>query len=109
MTRDIINKGGYKILKICGRLDTLSAVDFECSIQPLLAEKGLDLHIDCSEMTYISSSGLRCFIILQKSVSANSGILVIESLSSEIRDVFEMTGFDKIFTIKAGQDVFPEE
>lgn len=100
MKTDIINKGDDTILKIEGRLDTLSAMDFECAIQPLLGEKKLNLHIDCSEMTYISSSGLRCFIILQKSVSANGGILVIESLSPEIKDVFGMTGFDKIFTIK---------
>lgn len=100
MKNDIINKGDYKILKIEGRLDTLSAGDFECYIQPLLKEKNLNLHIDCAEMTYISSSGLRCFITLQKEITANNGTLVIESLSAEIKDVFEMTGFDKIFTIK---------
>ena len=56
--------------------------------------------LDCSEMTYISSSGLRIFLTIRKAAAAAGGRVVVEGLSPEIRQVFMMTGFLQLFEIK---------
>lgn len=87
-------------LKVIGRLDTTNAGEFEIVIQQFIKDKELSLIVDLSELTYISSSGLRCFILLLKSMTANNNSLVLENLRPEIKEVFDMTGFTKLFNIK---------
>ncbi|MCF0189565.1 MAG: STAS domain-containing protein, partial [Bacteroidaceae bacterium] len=56
--------------------------------------------VDCSQLTYISSSGLRIMITLQKHFMRIGGHLTLHTLQPDIRDVFEMTGFINLFEIK---------
>ena len=88
------------VLAIEGRLDTINANDFNAVIQPLLADTTPNIIINCEGMTYISSSGLRSFIILQKSVSQHNGCLAVEAVQPEIRKIFDMTGCSSLFTIR---------
>lgn len=88
------------VLAIEGRLDTVNANDFNAVIQPLLADTTPNIIINCEGMTYISSSGLRSFIILQKSVSQHNGCLAVEAVQPEIRKIFDMTGCSSLFTIR---------
>lgn len=66
---------------------------------PLLEGGNPDIELDCSELEYISSSGLRLFLTLQKSVNARGGKLVIKNMNSQIKEIFNMTGFSRIMTI----------
>lgn len=86
--------------RLVGRLDTPAAVDVTSAIQPLLDHADRTLVLDCSEMTYISSSGLRIFLTIRKAAAAAGGRVVVEGLSPEIRQVFMMTGFLQLFEIK---------
>lgn len=96
-----IKKDGNKTLvKIVGRLDTTNAADFEKEIAPVMAEPGGDIELDCSEIDYISSSGLRIFLMLQKRVIGAGGKLILNNMKVEIREVFDMTGFSSIFIIE---------
>ena len=60
----------------------------------------LDTPAAASDMTYISSSGLRIFLTIRKAASSAGGHVVIQGLSNEIRQVFMMTGFLQLFEIK---------
>ncbi len=96
-----INKDGKKTLvKIVGRLDTTNVADFEKEIAPMMIEPEGDMELDCSELDYISSSGLRIFLKLQKCMPEAGGKLVLSNMKSEIKEVFDMTGFTSIFTIE---------
>ena len=90
---------GTMTARLVGRLDTPAAAEVTREIQPLLDHAGETLVLDCSEMTYISSSGLRIFLTLRKAAAA-AGHIVIEGLSNEIRQVFMMTGFLQLFEIR---------
>ena len=96
----ITESEGTTTARLVGRLDTPAAVEVTREIQPLLDNAGKTLVLDCSEMTYISSSGLRIFLTLRKAAAAEGGRVVVEGLSSEIRQVFMMTGFLQLFEIK---------
>ena len=86
--------------RLVGRLDTPAAVEVSREVQPLLDHAGDTLIMDCSDLTYISSSGLRIFLTLRKAAAAAGGEVIIEGLSNEIRQVFMMTGFLQLFEIR---------
>ncbi|RGN31404.1 anti-sigma factor antagonist [Bacteroides oleiciplenus] len=97
---NICRVDGIIVLDIKGRLDTANARDFSIAIQPLLQEEKPNIIINCEQMSYISSSGLRYFLILQKSVQKNQGSLFIEAMKPEIKHIFEMTGCTSLFNIR---------
>ena len=96
----ITESEGTATARLVGRLDTPASAEVSQQIQPLLDNAGKTILLDCSEMTYISSSGLRIFLTLRKAASAAGGRVVIEGLSNEIRQVFMMTGFLQLFEIR---------
>ena len=100
MEVQIIPSEGTMTARLAGRLDTPAAAEVLQQIQPLLDHAGDTLILDCSDMTYISSSGLRIFLTLRKAASAAGGRVIIEGLSNEIRQVFMMTGFLQLFEIR---------
>lgn len=100
MTIEIKEESGKIHVHIEGRLDTVNSREFERQIIPLTENPRPDIVIDCTKFDYISSSGLRQFLILQKAVMAQEGSLVIKAMKPEIMEVFEMTGFSGIFTIE---------
>ena len=96
----ITESEGMMTARLVGRLDTPAATEVSQQVQPLLDHADKTILLDCSEMTYISSSGLRIFLTLRKAAAAQGGKIVIEGLSSEIRQIFMMTGFLQLFEIK---------
>lgn len=91
--------GGQTIVAINGRLDTPNSKLFEESIQPILQDPNPDVCIDCTDLQYISSSGLRQFITLLKYVKSVNGKMEVTNLCPEVREVFDMTGFSSIFNL----------
>ena len=96
----ITESEGMVTARLVGRLDTPAAAEISQQIQPLLDHAGETIVLDCSELAYISSSGLRIFLTLRKAAAAAGGHVVIEGLSNEIRQVFMMTGFLQLFEIR---------
>ena len=88
------------ILTVEGRLDTANTNEFNALIQPLLNVQNPNIIINCEGLLYISSSGLRSLITLQKSVKQHNGQLVLEAMRPEIRKIFDMTGCSGLFVIR---------
>lgn len=81
-----------------GRLDTTTAPQFEAELGGLSGVT--KLIIDMAELVYISSAGLRVLLKAQKAMSKNGGSMAVRNASREIKDIFEVTGFDDILTIE---------
>ncbi len=95
-----INEEGAKALvKLEGRLDTTNADQFMKDIMPLMEGSQEEIDIDCSEMEYTSSQGLRMFLMLQKNVTARGAKLVLRNMKPHVKEVFDITGFSHIITI----------
>ena len=56
--------------------------------------------LDCKEMSYISSSGLRIFLTIRKAAAAKGGNVIVRDINNDIRQVFMMTGFLNLFEIQ---------
>ena len=91
--------GGMKAI-LNGRLDTPAAVKAQQEIGPLLENADKDIIFDCTNLEYISSSGLRLFLTIRKEASVKGGKVIIENINDEIRKVFMMTGFFNLFEIR---------
>jgi anti-anti-sigma factor len=89
----------FSILKIEGRIDTTNASLLEAEIDKIYNSGERDVILDCSELKYISSSGLRVFLIAQKRANALKGKLHISNMQPAIREIFDISGFSNIFRI----------
>ena len=82
-----------------GRLDTTTAPELETALKDSF--DGLTaLHFDFSKLEYISSAGLRVLLSAQKSMN-KQGARDISGVNETIMEVFEVTGFSDILTIKS--------
>ena len=96
----IIKEGGKTIIKTGSRIDTMNANQFEQDIQPALKEGGVDLEMDCTELTYMASSGLRIIQKTLRIVTQLKGQFKITNVSPEIYKILAMTGFTKFMKVE---------
>jgi anti-anti-sigma factor len=96
----IETQGNETVLKIIGRVDTATSAEFEKAIAPLLQSDMKMVIVDCKEFEYISSTGLRLFLTLQKNANGKGGKLIIREMNADIKSVFDMTGFTALFTFE---------
>lgn len=99
MNIQVSQKEHYLIVALQGRLDTTQADGVERQIQEILGQGHNKIIFDCMEMEYISSSGLRIFLIVQKKMMGSGGTLKICNLQPTIHEIFDMSGFSMIFSI----------
>ena len=95
----VTNEGAATVAALIGRLDTLAAQEIAPQMDELKNVDGT-LVLDCSELSYISSSGLRIFLTLRKAAAEKGGKVIVRNISNEIRSVFMMTGFLNLFEIQ---------
>lgn len=100
MKTTINSTEGKTTIAVEGRIDTLTSAEFLQAAEPHTTTEKPDVTIDCKELKYISSAGLRALLILQKNVTANNGTLVLTNVIPAIKEIFKITGFETIFTIK---------
>ncbi len=88
---------GTLTIFLAGRVDSSNAESVEKEIQSIIAANSADaLVLDAENLAYISSAGLRVILRLRK---ANASMKIINA-SSEVYDIFEMTGFTEMITIE---------
>ena len=83
-----------------GSLDTAAAAETERAMSPLNDVEGKDIIIDCTDLAYISSAGLRIFLGILQSAQAKGGHVYIKGINDTVRSVFTITGFSNIFEFK---------
>ena len=90
-------KGNDLTITLEGRLDTNTAPELEKEVEVLDGVK--NLIFDFKNLEYISSSGLRIILALQK-IMSNQGSMTIKNVKDDVREVFEITGFSDILTLE---------
>lgn len=79
-----------------GRLDTVTAPELQDVINDQLAGVK-DIVMDCKDLAYISSAGLRVLLTARKSIQ---GELTLKNVDPSVREVLEITGFVDILTVE---------
>ncbi|MDR1980710.1 MAG: STAS domain-containing protein [Tannerellaceae bacterium] len=97
----VTEKDDRTVIKISGRLDIVSSVEFEKSVNSLFESGVRNILVDCSDMEYTSSAGLRVFLLMRKRIESNKGKLILKALKPEVESVFRMVGFLSMFDLEA--------
>ena len=94
------NRQGVELsVALEGRLDTVSAPEFEAVVKNELA--GVESFIlDLKKLQYTSSAGLRVILLAQKAMN-KQGKMVLKNVAEGVMEVFEMTGLADLLTIES--------
>ena len=96
MKIDFTKNEGILNVSLAGRLDTTTAPELESFFGENLG-KTTSLTIDCTELAYVSSAGLRVLLAAQKRMK---GAMKLQNVCELVMEVFEMTGFTDILVIE---------
>jgi anti-sigma B factor antagonist/stage II sporulation protein AA (anti-sigma F factor antagonist) len=91
------------VLSVLGRVDHATSEDFRKALVPYLERcgKGQDhLVLDCSGMDYISSAGLRVFMLAARQIKAQQGSLALAAVQPLVREVLDITKFTLVLRIE---------
>jgi len=99
MTAKLETVGGCRILRVGGRIDFESALDFEQRINSMIQEEGDCFIIELSEVELLSSAGLRVLLSTAKRISQRNASLGLAAPSHVVRQVFEISHFNLLFKI----------
>jgi anti-sigma B factor antagonist len=89
--------GTIKILQLIGRLDTETSPNFELAAYDLHQAGWRQYLVDLSQVSYVSSAGLRVLLALAKKVEGG-GSMALSGLAGVVREVFDKSGFSRMFT-----------
>lgn len=98
MTIEKTLEGTNLTLALSGRLDTTTANQLEAEIKNGIEEID-SLVLDFTRLEYLSSAGLRVLLLAQKTMN-KQGKMVIVGVNDTIKEVFDITGFAGILTIR---------
>lgn len=96
--------GNFTVLKIKGRIDTINSSALEAEVNQLFDIGEKNLIFNCIGMDYISSSGLRVFLVAQKKAISINGKLYLCNLQPAIQEIFRISGFSNLFRIFETQE-----
>ena len=84
---------------VSGRIDGSNVVQFEETVRTAIEDGDRAVMMDLENLSYISSAGLRVVLLIAKNVWARDAKFALCAVSDQIRQVFEVSGFDKIVSI----------
>lgn len=87
------------ILGLRGRMDSVTSRTVEEKLLSLIDGGERHLIVDCAELAYVSSAGLRVFLMAAKRVTQVKGKMILTTLNQDVQQVFELTGFSSILQI----------
>jgi anti-sigma B factor antagonist len=91
--------GDFSVLKIDGRIDTVHSAILETHVNEVYGNGEKYVILNCSGLNYISSSGLRIFLVAQKKAISLKGKLYLCSMQPAIKEIFVISGFSTLFKI----------
>lgn len=97
-------KAGVTVMVASGRLDFAAAQSFQSQIESAIAAAAKGVVADLQSLEYVSSAGLRAFLVGAKASKTKGVGFAVCDLRPEVLEVFELTGFGKVVGIHADRD-----
>ena len=100
----VMEAGNIKILDFAGKLDTGTSPEAETAISKVLESGCNKLIINLKGIEYVSSSGLRVFLITVKKLAALNGQLKICQPSEVVSEILDISGFSTILDVRDSEE-----
>ena len=104
VTIESTQNGANVVLKVIGRMDAGNAQAFEDACKAWVSQGSRNLIIDMSELAYVSSMGLRAFVVVGKLLQEKGGTLRLSALTGLVKQVFEITRLSNAFPMHDSVD-----
>ena len=91
---------GKIVATLIGDLDNVASTEAARGLEPIFERTDCNVLIDCTELEYISSSGLRILLNLYKHTHSNGHWVILKGISDDIREVLFLGGFTQLFIIE---------
>ncbi len=88
------------VLSPVGRIDHANSEKFRAALGPFLdrcRSGGESLIFDLGAVDYISSAGLRCFMLAEKQAKTQGGKITIAAMQPVVKEIFEISRFTLVF------------
>lgn len=85
-----------KIISLEGKMDAISAPEFEDQMGEWLEQGETSFIINLGEVSYMSSAGLRSILIVAKKLKEQDGKLIFVNLREEVQKIFRISGFSSM-------------
>jgi anti-anti-sigma factor len=92
-------KANSLVFTLGGRIDASCAKDLETQCLEWIEKGEKQMVLDLSQVNFISSAGLRVILLVAKRLEPNGGRVKLAGLNATLMDVFEISGFSKLFVI----------
>jgi anti-anti-sigma factor len=96
--------GGVRIVRLNGRLDSNNSRTLESALNAQLVTGNLLLVLDMTDVSYVSSSGLKVILTAQRQANKEQGNVALAGLSPRVLEIFQISGFDTLFQIAETPD-----
>jgi anti-sigma B factor antagonist len=90
------------VVTLIGEINGRNAPDIQEQLLPL-AQPGCRLLLDMSDVSYMSSAGLRILLMLYREIDSQHGCIVLSNLQEFIEDMMSVTGFLDFFIAYSNQ------
>lgn len=90
---------GVLVISLNGRLDSTTAMEAQSNLLGRVEAHQTKVVLDLTSLEYVSSAGLRTILTLTKKVQSQSGRLMVASMQSHIKEIFEISGFQAIIPV----------
>lgn len=101
LTQDQV--GNVTVVRPEGRIDSVTAAEFQSDLLAVV-EGASSVVIDCANVSYVSSAGLRVFLIAAKQAQGKGGKIALCALNDSVGEIFLVSGFAKIINIHTTLD-----
>ncbi|MBP3844254.1 MAG: STAS domain-containing protein [Prevotella sp.] len=100
MTLSITKQEDLVTITLAGELNTAESRQAEMDLAPVFYYDNCDFYVDCKDLTYIASSGLRLLLSLYKYTHKTGHQITIAHPNDDIKEVFTISGFMQLFKIE---------
>ncbi|NBR62810.1 MAG: anti-sigma factor antagonist [Verrucomicrobia bacterium] len=92
-------EGSGAVVQLQGKVDATSAPSVEQALLGVIDQGEKKLVIDCANLDFISSAGLRSLLLAVKKMKAAGGVIALAALQPHVKEVFDISGFSALFLI----------
>lgn len=91
--------GNALVITFKGRLDSVTSPPTQDRLLALVERGESRLVLDLAQLDYVSSAGLRVFMLVAKKLKSLNGRVVLCGLQEPIREIFDIAGFSSLFPV----------
>jgi anti-anti-sigma factor len=99
MKIDSVRTGTVAVVVLAGRMDAESSPEFDSVCAEHLKDGVTHLVIGMADLSYVSSMGLRSFLVVAKQCKSKGGGVFLCGMKGFVKEVFDMTNVTPLFRL----------